>query len=102
MENAASGSRTDLTLKGRDRIEGASLQLTLPFLDYVVMRHFGELGEVLQTAYLERLERFKAQVQKLAGTSDERIMLVRLKTDHTFRRQHFSVSNGKLEVSDVL
>lgn len=102
MENAASGSRTDLILKGRDRIEGASLQLTLPFLDYVVMRHFGELGEVLQTAYLERLERFKAQVQKLAGTSDERIMLVRLKTDHTFRRQHFSVSNGKLEVSDVL
>lgn len=102
MENAASGSRTDLILKGRDRIEGASLRLTLPFLDYVVMRHFGELGEVLQTAYLERLERFKAQVQKLAGTSDDRIMLVRLKTDHTFRRQHYSVSNGRLEVSDVL
>jgi len=102
VENAAGGKRTDLTLKGRDRIEGACLQLTLPFLDYVVMRHFGELGEVLQTAYLERLDRFKAQVQKLATTPEDRIMLVRLKTDHTFRRQHFSVSNGKLEVSDVL
>jgi hypothetical protein len=56
----------------------------------------------LQTSYLERLEQFKAQVQKLARTSDVRIMLVRLKTDHTFRRQHFSVCNGKLEVSDVL
>jgi len=56
----------------------------------------------LQTAYLERLDRFKAQVQKLATTPEDRIMLVRLKTDHTFRRQHFSVNNGKLEVSDVL
>lgn len=102
FDNAAGGRRTDLILKGRDRIEGVYLQLTLPFLDYVVMRHFGELGEVLQAAYLERLERFKAQVQKLAATSDERVMLVRLKTDHTFRRQHYSVSNGKLEVSDVL
>lgn len=100
--NAAGGSRTDLILKGRDRVNGARLQLTLPFLDYVVMRHFGELGEVLQTAYLERLERFKAQIQKLAGTMEDRIMLVKLNTDHTFRRQHYSVSNGRLEVSDVL
>ena len=91
-----------ILLKGRDRIEGVCLQLTLPFLDYVVMRHFGELGEVLQAAYLERLERFKAQVQKLASTSDEGIMLVRLISDHTFRRQHYSLSNGKLEVSDVM
>lgn len=100
--NASGGRRTDLILKGRDRVKGAYLQLTLPFLDYVVMRHFGELGEVLQTAYLERLERFKAQIQKLAGTTEDRIMLVKLNTDHTFRRQHYSVSNGRLEVSDVL
>jgi len=102
VNNAAGGRRTDLILQGLDRIAGICLQLTLPFLDYVVMRHFGELGEVLQAAYLERLERFKAQVQKLARTSDERIMLVRLKTDHTFRRQHYSIRNGILEVSDVL
>lgn len=102
FDNAAGGKRTDLMLRGHDRIEGISLQLTVPFLDYVVMRHFGELGEVLQTAYLERLERFKAQVQKLAGASDGRIMLVRLKTDHTFRRQNYTVCNGTLEVSDVL
>jgi len=100
--NASGGRRTDLILKGHDRIEGIKLQLTLPFLDYVVMRHFGELGEILQAAYLERVERFKAQVQKMAGASDERIMLVRLKTDHTFRRQHYSICNGTLEVSDVL
>jgi len=102
VENASGGKRTDLILKGLNRIEGVSLHLTLPFLDYVVMRHFGELGEVLQTSYLERLDRFKAHVLKLASTSKERIMLVRLKTDHTFRRQHYAVNNGNLEVNDVL
>lgn len=96
------GGRRDLVLKGRGRIKDASLVLTLPFLDYVLMRHFGEVGEILQAAYIERLERFKAQVQDLAVESPTSVMLVRLKTDHTFRRQQYSVRNGKLEVSDVL
>ena len=94
--------RTDLYLKGLNVISGVNLLLTLPFLDYVVMRHFGELGELLQAAYSHRLERFKAQIQKLARVPDERILLVRLKTDHTFRRQFYTISNGKLEVIDVL
>lgn len=102
LNTASSDRRTDLVLKGHDRINNIDLQLKLPFLDYVIMRHFGELGEVLQAAYLERLERFKAQVQQKAGSYDEKIMLVRLKTDHTFRRQQYSICNGTLEVSNVL
>lgn len=102
LEDAIGGTRTDLVLKGRDHLEGTDLRLTLPFLDYVVMRHFGELGEVLQTAYRERLNQFKAQVQKKASSADESIMLVRLKTDHTFRRQHYSIRNERLEVNDAL
>jgi len=101
VDSVTGVTRTDLFLEGRDRINGISLKLMLPFLDYVVLRHFGELGEVLQTAYLERIERFKAQVQKLAGAPDDRAMLVRLKTDNTFRRQYYSVKNGKLEVNDA-
>jgi hypothetical protein len=100
--NAAGGARTDLELQGAGRISGASLVLTLPFLDYVLMRHFGEAGEVLQPAYVERLERFKAQVQDLAKEARAHVMLVRLKTDHTFRRQQYTVRDGKLEVNDVL
>jgi len=100
--NAADGVRMDLTLQGAGRINGASLVLTLPFLDYVLMRHFGEVGEVLQPAYVERLERFKAQVQDLAKEGRAHVMLVRLKTDHTFRRQQYTVRDGKLEVNDVL
>ncbi len=94
--------RTDLQLKGLGRIANIYLVLTLPFLDYVVMRHFGEVGEIIQAAYVERLEIFKSQILRLARESSERIMLVRLRTDHTFRRQQYLVQKGVLEVSDVL
>jgi len=101
-KNVAGGTRTDLELRGRGRIQDAKLVLTLPFLDYVLMRHFGEVGETLQAAYVERLERFKAQIQDLATESPAHVMLVRLKTDHTFRRQQYTVRDGQLEVTDVL
>jgi hypothetical protein len=100
--NVAGIARTDLELQGRGRIKDARLALTLPFLDYVLMRHFGEVGEMLQAAYVERLERFKAQIQDLATESPAHVMLVRLKTDHTFRRQQYTVREGRLEVTDVL
>jgi len=103
FKSVSGGTRYDLVLYGKERIEGIDLMLRVPFLDYVMMRHFGELGEVLQASYLERLDRFKAQVQKrAAGADGDRIMLVRLKTDHTFRRQHYAVNNSRLEVTDVL
>ena len=101
-ENAAGLKRIELVLTGELGGTAVSLQLTLPFLDYVVMRHFGEIGKSVESAYLQRLERFKAQIQKLASTPREKITLVRLKTDHTFRRQYYSISDGKLEVNDVL
>ena len=102
-KSATGEQRKDLVLHGKDRIDGLRLPLKVPFLDYVMMRHFGELGEVLEASYLERLDCFKAQVQKRASThDDERIMLVRLKTDHTFRRQRFAVKGNNLEVTDDL
>ncbi len=102
-KNAAGEYRKELVLHGKDRIDGLNLPLKVPFLDYVMMRHFGELGEVLEASYLERLDCFKAQVQKRASAhDDERIMLVRLKTDHTFRRQRFAVNGNHLEVTDDL
>lgn len=102
-KNATGEHRKDLVLHGKDRIDGLKLPLKVPFLDYVMMRHFGEIGEVIEASYLERLDCFKAQVQKRASVHDDhRIMLVRLKTDHTFRRQHFSVNGNALEVANDL
>lgn len=102
VEKTAMGdSRSDLILAGKERISGLELVLRVPFLDYVLMRHFGEIGEVLEAAYLERLEKFKAQVhEKAAAGQDDRIMLVRLRTDHTFRRQEYKVTHTGLEVND--
>lgn len=100
-ESAGGKQRKDLVLRGKGRIDGLELPLRVPFLDYVMMRHFGELGEVLQASYLERLNRFKAQVQnKASAHDDERITLVRLRTDHAFRRQRLAVRGHRLEVTD--
>jgi hypothetical protein len=103
-QTAANGQRrNELVLQGKEPIRDIDLDLGVPFLDYVVMRHFGEFGEVLQAAYIERLDRYKARLQNRMGSDKgERIMLVHLKTDHTFRRQQYGVTNGTLEVSDVL
>ena len=102
-DSASGESRKDLVLTGKDRIARIDLPLKVPFLDYVMMRHFGEIGEVLETSYFERLDRFKAQVlERASAAGEDRIMLVRLKMDHSFRRQHFAITNNSLEVTDVL
>ncbi|VEN73292.1 conserved hypothetical protein [Candidatus Desulfarcum epimagneticum] len=103
QESANGLQRKELALVGKETIRGIDLSLSVPFLDYVIMRHFGELGEVLQASYIERLNRYKARLQRRIGSEkNSRIMLVHLKTDHTFRRQKYGVNNGRLEVSDVL
>ena len=103
QESANGLQRKELVLVGKETIAGIDLPLNVPFLDYVIMRHFGELGEVLQASYIDRLDRYKARLQSRIGSQkDPRIMLVHLKTDHTFRRQQYGVNNGRLEVSDVL
>lgn len=102
-KNASGESRQDLVLCGKEHIHGVDLVLKVPFLDYVMMRHIGELGEMLDASYVERLDRYKAQVHaRVSAAEDDRIMLVRLKTDHTFRRQYFSINGERLEVIDVL
>ncbi len=101
---SANGSqRKELALLGKGPISDIDLHLSVPFLDYVFMRHFGELGEVLQASYIERLDSYKSRLQQRTGIKkNERILLVHLKTDHTFQRQQYGVSNGRLEVSNVL
>lgn len=100
-DNGCGGIRRDLVLRGRQQRLDAELQLGLPFLDYVMMRNKGEVGEDLQTSYVDRLERFKGQLLRRfrSGETDD-VMLVRLRTNHTFRRQIFAVRKNRLEVTD--
>lgn len=100
--NAGAGIRRELVLDGPSRSKKLSLELSLPFLDYVVMRSQGEIGGTLQSSFLDRLERFKGQLIREAGARDtDDIMLVRLRTNNTFRRHVFSVRGDRLEVTDA-
>jgi hypothetical protein len=81
----------------RDIRYGAELELELPFLDYVTQRHNGDLGGLIQANYIDRLERFKAQLLRCAGVQDG-MMLVRLQTNYRFATQRFSIRSSRLEV----
>lgn len=100
--NAAGGMRRDLVLKGPSSNGVLELPLSLPFLDYVMLRNRGEIGKALEASYIDRLERFKGQlIAHASGRGKDNIMLVRLRTNHTFRRQVFTVRNQRLEVTDA-
>jgi serine/threonine protein kinase len=102
-DNPAGGIRRELFFEGPPSGKvPLTLPLSLPFLDYVMLRNRGELGEALQTSYVDRLERFKGQlIRHASGRRTDDIMLVRLRTNHTFRRQIFAVREGRLEVTDA-
>ncbi len=94
--------RTDLWLKGKGNISGLDLELRLPFLDFVIVRHFGEIGELLHSSYLQRIEKFKAEFQRKAKNyNSEGITVIRLKNDNTFKQQILTLNNNGLEVSHV-
>jgi hypothetical protein len=92
--------RRDLSLMGQGKYAGLNISLTLPYLDYILMRQRGESGEILQTAYAARLEQLKSQLlQTRDKTQNEDVLLVRLRSDHTFTRQVYSIRKNKLEVA---
>ena len=99
--NAVGAEYTELALKGQGVLEGTNLRLGLPFLDYVTQRHYGEIGNLLNAAYKERLEHFKLQVLKKTAPLNDDMMLVRLRNDNRFKRQKFSISDQEVEVFDA-
>lgn len=66
-----------------------------------MMRQQGEVGQILQASYVDRLENFKS---RLLEAGQERrsgnMMLVRLRTNRTFKKQTFTVRGNTLEVTD--
>ena len=99
--NGAGGVRRGLVLDGEREASMPSLTLNLPFLDYVMMRNQGEVGRSLQASYVDRLERFKGElIRRSKSRKSDGIMLVRLRTNNTFRRQVFSIRGNRMEVTD--
>jgi hypothetical protein len=102
QENIIRQKRKELFLEDLHNRIMSPLKLTLPFLDYVMQRNHGEITDSLNSSYVNRLERFKGQLIEIAKVADdEDVILVQLKTNHAFRRQIFSVSDNRLEVSNA-
>jgi len=99
--NATGAEYTELALIGQGILNGVILRLSLPFLDYVTQRHYGEIGNFLNAAYKERLEHFKQQVFKKTSSLHDDMMIVILRNDNRFKRQKFSISDQEVEVFDV-
>jgi len=100
-DNGVGGIRRELIFEGKKGRVDANLSLGLPFLDYVMMRNFGEVGQNLKTAYVDRLENFKGKLlRQMNSTQKDETMLIRLRANYTFRRQIFTVRNNVLEVID--
>jgi hypothetical protein len=69
----------------QERLSERTLSLDLPFLDFVLMRDMGEIGQRLHPGYRDRLERFKNQLLDLPGYKTEQLVLLEM------------VRNGKLK-----
>lgn len=83
----------------RERVSGIELKLDLPFLDYVKNRFGGEIAQKLQSFFVDRLERFKVLLLKNQHRQlGEKMLLVRLQLDQSFKSVELSVADGKLEV----
>lgn len=88
-----------LQLSLRERPE-CSLELDLPFMDYVAKRHEGEIGTDLSVHYINRLTKFKAGLleayQRLGRPVAWDLNLVRFTRERTFQliRIHFDDKQG--------
>ena len=78
----------------RDIYRDERLQLDLPFLDFVMLRHEGEIGQRLNMAFLDRLDRFKGSLlvhygPKSGDASSELEVLQQLQGDQIEIRKLF-------------
>lgn len=99
--SGTTSSRRELVFDGIGQNKMPMLTLSLPFLDYVMMRNQGEVGRNLQASFVDRLERFKGELIRLSKSKQsDGIMLVRLRTNNMFKRQIFSVRDDRMDVTD--
>lgn len=83
-----------------------SLPLDLPFLDYVLRRHGGEIAEELSANYVNRLDRFKVELldaisdaPNSSGDSDCNLTVLTIGSDYEFRTMTIRRSGNSLEVA---
>ena len=88
-------------LQGKASCKGIDLELTLPFLDYIDHRKNGGISSVLQSSYIDRLEKFKADVLECCTIpNDDGIVLLKQNSKYELCQYRLRMESGKLEVSN--
>ena len=90
-----------VVLQGKASCKGIDLELTLPFLDYIDHRKNGGISSVLQSSYIDRLEKFKADVLECCTIpNDDGIVLLKQNSKYELCQYRLRMESGKLEVSN--
>ncbi len=85
----------------KEKQSGVDLSLELPFLDFVITRSTGVIGQQLNQAYLDRLERFKAALlykQLVSAEQAREIQLLEFTEKGRFRTQKLIFDHDTLQV----
>lgn len=85
-----------------EQVSKEKLILELPFLDFVMMRNSGEIGQKLNMSYLDRLERFKNLLLASKYYTDKNnLELIEYNSNSELKTYKFSFNNDIVEVSDA-
>jgi serine/threonine protein kinase len=85
----------------KEKVSGAEMPIDLPFLDFVLMRDMGEVGQRLNPGYKDRLEKFKSQLLSnfnYKADTDERIKLLELDCTGKLNTKTLLVEGQQLQV----
>ena len=95
-----SADKKVLMLVGKGNFSDIEMALALPFLDYIHARKAGGVGNVLQLAYVDRLENLKAALLKDRTLEDSSLLLLKLDANHVLRQQRLRIEHNRVGVSN--
>ena len=81
-----------------EKMSQAELRLDLPFLDFVLMRDMGEIGQRLNPGYKDRLERFKTQLLEYYEGEKDLLKLLEMDRDGTLQTRGLEIHDQQLQV----
>lgn len=100
-EAKASDGEPKLLLAGKGNLGGMELlELSIPFLDYMLARHAGSLDDMPRAAFAQQLDNLKAKIiRKMRQTeAEDNLALLRCRSDYSLRLDKCYLDDKGLEV----
>lgn len=94
--------RFSLQLEGRRNLRDiAPLELTIPFLDYILRRYNGAVGDLPRATFAQQLDTLKAQILRSMKDDEETqaIRLLRYCSDYQLIQDEYILDGSTLEVN---